>query len=147
MDLGFGLLSLWCVFTIMSLLAGHHALSNETAFAGDLSFLSTFLARVPTIQIVADWNPRYSSPWHRLKNFTLDERFRLVPSSESDEAWRSILPSISNSAHDRRIQADDFLDGLGLVQHPALGPELVSLAFVHQLHCLVNFFHFMLDLR
>ena len=56
-----------CVFTIMNLLTSHHALSNETAFAGDLSFLSTFLARVPAIQIVADWNPRYSSPWHRLQ--------------------------------------------------------------------------------
>ena len=31
-------------------------------------------------------------------------------------------------------------DGLGVVQHPALGPELVSLAFVHQLHCLVRLF-------
>ena len=30
------------------------------------------------------------------------------------------------------------LDGLGVVQHPLLGPEAVSLAFVHQLHCLVR---------
>ena len=29
-------------------------------------------------------------------------------------------------------------EGLGFVQHPDLGPEIVGLAFVHQLHCLVN---------
>ncbi|CAF9937248.1 MAG: hypothetical protein ALECFALPRED_007152 [Alectoria fallacina] len=88
-----------CVFTIVSLVAGHHALSNETTFAGDVSFLTP--------------------PGLISKDFTLDERFRLKPSPESDEAWRSILP-----------------DGLGVVQHPAIGPEIVSLAFVHQLHCL-----------
>ena len=29
-------------------------------------------------------------------------------------------------------------EGLGFVQHPSLGPEIVGLAFVHQLHCLVS---------
>lgn len=64
------------------------------------------------------------------KDFTSNERFRQAPSSESDEAWRSILPN-----------------GLGIVQHQGLGPEIVSFAFVHQLHCLVSLFHFMLYIR
>lgn len=65
----------------------------------------------------------------------------MKPSPESDEAWRSILPSMSNSAHDGKSRTDDCLDGLGVVQHPVIGPEIVNLAFVHQLHCLVSHSH------
>lgn len=38
-----------CVFTIVSLVAGHHALSNEITFAGDVSFLSTFLEKASAV--------------------------------------------------------------------------------------------------
>lgn len=90
-----------CVFTIMSLVAGQYVFSNETALAEDLSIL------IP--------------PGLFSTEFTLDEKFRMKPSPESDEAWRSILPN-----------------GLGVVQHPVIGPEIVNLAFVHQLHCLAT---------
>ena len=79
------------------------------------------------------------------KDFTLDERFSLEPGWESDEAWRSILPSLSTSTHIRKSRAEDCLDGLGIVQHPAIGPEIVSLAFGHQLHCLVSLPHRIAD--
>lgn len=53
---------------------------------------------------------------------------------------------MSSSARSPKTRADNRLDGLGVVQHPAIGPEIVSLAFVHQLHCLVSLFHLMTDL-
>lgn len=43
-----------CVFTIVSLVAGFHVLSKGTAFAGDLSFLGTFLKEALAIQNIAD---------------------------------------------------------------------------------------------
>ncbi|KAL6715743.1 hypothetical protein ACLMJK_006704 [Lecanora helva] len=52
------------------------------------------------------------------RNFSPQESFKLG-SDASDEAWRSIIP-----------------EGLGFVQHSHVGPEIVGLAFAHQLHCL-----------
>lgn len=46
-----------CVFTIVSIVAGHHALSNETRFTRDMSFLSRFLEKSSAVQPAADWNP------------------------------------------------------------------------------------------
>lgn len=43
-----------CILTMVSLVAGHHVLSKETTFAGDLSFLCTFLEKASAIEIVAD---------------------------------------------------------------------------------------------
>ncbi|MCJ1272624.1 hypothetical protein MMC21_000410 [Puttea exsequens] len=58
-----------------------------------------------------------TTPGQRVRTFAPNETFWLY-SEESDKAWRSILPN-----------------GLGFVQHSSLGPEIVGLAFVHQLHC------------
>ncbi len=43
-----------CIFTLVSLAAGHHVLSKKTMFAEDLSFLCKFLEKVSAIQTVAD---------------------------------------------------------------------------------------------
>ena len=42
--------------------------------------------------------------------------------------------------HEEGLVADEslFVEGLGFVQQPSLGVEIVGLAFVHQLHCLVS---------
>ena len=135
-----------CAFTVLSLFAGQNVLSNEPAFAGELAFLSTFLEEPLAIQYLIEIRV-IAPPGLISKIFTPDESFRLKVSSESDEAWRGILPSMFSSAHNHRGHADDYLYGLGVVQHPVIGPEIVSLAFVHQLHCLVSLLHPMKDLR
>ena len=43
-----------CIFTMLSLVAGSHIISNKPAFAEDLSLLSAFLEEEPAIRIVAD---------------------------------------------------------------------------------------------
>lgn len=66
--------------------------------------------------------------------FSLNETFASKPDNESDRAWESILPSPFKS-FTIKDTSDDEIDGLGFIQHPLLGPEITSLAFVHQLHC------------
>lgn len=56
-----------CIFAIVSIVAGHHVLSNETGFAGDMSFLSMFLEKASAEQIAADWGSCYSSSWAHLQ--------------------------------------------------------------------------------
>ena len=45
-----------CACIIVSLVAGHHAISIQSASARDLSFLSTFPGDASAVQIVADRN-------------------------------------------------------------------------------------------
>ena len=53
-------------------------------------------------------------------------------------AWQSIMPSNRGILALMGGSANRTSDGLGFVQHPLLAPEIISLAFVHQLHCLVS---------
>ena len=93
----------------------HHLLSTEAAFAEDLSFLSTISStEASTIHLTADLIHVTAPPGPITRTFTLDERFRQRPSPESDEAWRSILPSTSYlSTSERTVskkpRADDCL--------------------------------------
>ena len=156
-----------CAITVTSFIAGcqfnSQLLLNGAAFTEDLSFLSTFSHRTDHLcEIVSDGDPPpfyLGPPGHITKTFTKDPRFRQPPSPESNEAWLSTLPStyvhsillthhsVPPTPKTRCIECEsDKLtlcptDGLGIIRHPSLlgTDEPVSLAFVHQLHCLVRF--------
>ena len=154
-----------CAITVSSFIAGcrfsSQFLSNGAAFTEDLSFLSMYLPS-ETIICLKPWLMETLAPFYLdppgpiTKTFTKDPRFRQPPSAESNEAWLSILPStyvysIPPFPHPRaekkksiKTQTEKFAlcptDGLGIIRHPSLlgTDEPVSLAFVHQLHCLVR---------
>ena len=149
-----------CAITVTSFIAGcqfnSQLLFNRAAFTEDLSFLSTFPQRTDQLyEIVSDGDPPLfylGPPGHITKTFTKDPRFRQPPSPESNEAWLSTLPStylysfllhLHHSSPEMPIENSTLCptDGLGIVRHPSLlgTDEPVSLAFVHQLHCLVRF--------
>lgn len=64
-----------------------------------------------------------------------------------DSSWHQTAatkPGVASSqvCKDHRIPrktSEDRVEGHGVIQHLSLGPKLVSLAFVHQSHCVVNF--------
>lgn len=86
-----------CIFAIVSLAAGHQVVvfSNETTFAEDRSFLGTLLKKASAIRSHLIEIRVTAPPGPISRNFTLDETFRMKPSLESNEAWRSIIPSMA----------------------------------------------------
>ena len=118
---------------------GQPAPSNKSSLADTLPFIGKYTRawkKGPLLTHVIIKAPAGLAS----KAFTRNESFRLEPSAASDEAWRSILPSAYAAyatSLSGRLNTNASIDGLGFVQHPFLGPEIVNLAFVHQLHCLV----------
>ena len=70
--------------------------------------------------------------------FAHNETFALEPSADSNAAWEDVIPGRSQTTSQYAnvaFFADGSSDGMGFIQHEALGPEIAGLSFVHQLHC------------
>ena len=70
--------------------------------------------------------------------YSHNDIFAQIPSEARDGAWRTVLRSECTTFCLSETPADSAAGGLGFIQHPNLGPEIVGLAFVHQFHCVVS---------